>query len=172
MIGDSHRLTHPASKWALSSSTPQIPACWTAKRCPYRRATILTGIAHSDFQTGTARKSFIFHFSSWPSPGGRRSMSLPFRESVLLLLVFCLLSLTSLHLHVPGLGVTIYLLITEYYMNFHSQLWVFMRLSCFPPSPNLGTFHTLILWSVWHRKAHRSCTSLYSSTLLNWRLLK
>uniref|UniRef100_A0A2K5P756 Calcium-activated potassium channel subunit alpha-1 n=1 Tax=Cercocebus atys TaxID=9531 RepID=A0A2K5P756_CERAT len=30
-----------------------------------------------------------------------RSMSLPFRESVLLLLVFCLLSLTSLHLHVP-----------------------------------------------------------------------
>lgn len=31
-----------------------------------------------------------------------------------------------------------------------------MRLSYFPSSPNFGTSHTLILWSVWCREAHGS----------------
>lgn len=171
MIGESHRLTHRGSRWALHSRAAQIPACWTTEPCPYRSTTILTGIAYSDFQSGKALKCKILHPAlltlalSWP--GG--PCGFPSGESILLLPIWpcCPLHL----LYVPGLR--------NHLLTANNILWLFfhsfemlMRLSCFPPSPKLGTFHTLILWSVWRGKAHGShvpvCIVVPFGTAYSW----
>ena len=170
MIGEFHRLTHPAFKWALHSRSAQIPACWTAKHCRYRSTTILTGIVSSDFRSGDTGKSSILPFSSQPHLAWR-PMLLPIQGEVFYFFPSCLLSTTS-----PSRCSC-----PECYHSLTdtSILWIFihsfemlMRLSCFPSSPNPGNFHTLILWSVWCGKAHgRHVPSLYSCTLLNCLLL-
>lgn len=150
MIGEPHRLTHCGSRWTLHSNTAQIPACWTTKHCPHRSTTILTGIAYSDFQSGTTRKSSIPHFSSSPSPGLEAHVAFHLGR------VFYFSPHSPLLLTSPSLCFwpECYHLLTD-----NNLLWIFihsfemlMRLFCFPPSPKLGTFHTLIPWSAWREK--------------------
>lgn len=137
---ESHRRAHHASEWALQSRTAQIPACWTPKHCPHGSTTILTGIAHSDFQSGdtqgTLHPALLKSALHWP--GGPHCF--PSGESIFASPHFPPLSLTS-----PSFcsWPECYHLLTD-----NSKLWIFIhcfemlvRPSCFPPSTKLT------LWS-------------------------